>query len=122
MNGHVRGADVQDVPLWPACAGLSDGVMPPKFLNESRCALMIMHRQLEFESKDSDSHSVSTVSEIESALAKLSIEEKRAVRDWLDDIIEDQLKVTDEFRAKIARAKQEIAAGVHSRVRQSDPD
>jgi hypothetical protein len=26
MNGHSRGADVQDVPLWPACAGLSDEI------------------------------------------------------------------------------------------------
>lgn len=61
---------------------------------------------------------MSGVKEIESALSNLSLEEKQAVRDWLDDLIEDQLEISDEFKAKVERAKQEIAAGVHSRVRQ----
>ena len=65
---------------------------------------------------------MSTVKEIESALTGLSIEEKQAVRDWLDELIEDQLEVSDEFKAKIQRAKQEIAGGVHSRVRQPQAD
>ena len=39
MNGHSRGADVQDVPLWPTCAGLSNGVMPPKMKMESRAGI-----------------------------------------------------------------------------------
>lgn len=65
---------------------------------------------------------VSTVKEIESALAKLPLEEKEAVRDWLDELIEDQLEVSDEFKAKIQRAKQEISSGVYSRVRQPEPD
>jgi hypothetical protein len=30
MNGHSRGAGVQDAPLLPVYTGLSDGVMPPK--------------------------------------------------------------------------------------------
>jgi len=63
---------------------------------------------------------MSTVKEIESAITRLSVEEMQAIRDWLDDFIEDQLEVSDEFKAKIARAKQEIAAGVHSRVRQPE--
>jgi hypothetical protein len=42
----------------------------------------------------------------------------QAVRDWLDDFIEDQLEVSEEFKTKILRAKQEIADGVYSRVRQ----
>jgi len=60
---------------------------------------------------------MSTVKEIESALNGLSLEEKQAVRDWLDDHIEDQLQVSDEFKAKIQRGKQEIADGQHSRAR-----
>lgn len=40
------------------------------------------------------------------------------IRDWLDEVIEEQLMVSDAFKAKIERAKQEIAASVHSRVRQ----
>lgn len=61
---------------------------------------------------------MSTVKEIEAALTKLRLEEMEAVRDWLDELIEDQLEVSDEFKAKIRRAKREIAAGVYSRVRQ----
>ena len=60
---------------------------------------------------------MSSVKEIESALAKLTLDEKQAVRDWLDDLIEDQLEVNREFKAKVQRAKQEIADGVYSRVR-----
>ena len=60
---------------------------------------------------------MSSVREIESALAKLTLDEKQAIRDWLDDVIEDQLEVNDEFKAKVQRAKQEIADGVYSRVR-----
>src|SRR5258708_4344904 len=63
---------------------------------------------------------MSSVKEIESALAKLTLEEKQAVRDRLEDLIENQLKVSDEYKAKVQRAKQEIAEGVYSRVRQPE--
>ena len=56
---------------------------------------------------------MSTVQEIESAITTLTLEEKEAIRDWLDEAIEQQLEVSDEFKAKIQRARQEIAAGVH---------
>jgi hypothetical protein len=59
-----------------------------------------------------------SVQQIESALSLLSLEEKRAVRDFLDDLIEDQLELNPEFKNKIERAKREIAAGEYSRVRQ----
>jgi hypothetical protein len=51
---------------------------------------------------------VSTVKEIESALGQLPVEELQEVRDWLDDFIEDQLELSDEFKAKVLRARQEI--------------
>jgi len=63
---------------------------------------------------------MSTVKEIETAIARLTVEDMEAIRDWLDDLIEDQLEVTDEFKAKIQRAKKEIASGIHSRARQPD--
>ena len=63
-----------------------------------------------------------SVKQIESALTRLSLEEKQAVRDFLDDLIEDQLEVDSEFKEKIERAKKEIAEGVYSRVRQPQPD
>lgn len=61
---------------------------------------------------------MSTTKEIESAITRLPLEEKESIRDWLDEIIEDQLEVSDEFKAKIQRAKQEIQSGIHSRTRQ----
>ena len=64
---------------------------------------------------------MSTVKEIETALTKLPLEEAEEVRDWLDEFIEDQLEVSDEFKTKIQHAKEEIAAGVYSRVRQTEP-
>jgi hypothetical protein len=63
---------------------------------------------------------MSSVKEIESALTRLSLDDLQAVRDWLDDFIEDQLEVSDEFKTKIQRAKQEIAGGVYSRTRKPD--
>ena len=63
---------------------------------------------------------MSTVKEIETALTKLRLDEMEAVRDRRDELIEDQLEVSDEFKAKIQRAKREVAAGVYSRVRQPE--
>lgn len=60
---------------------------------------------------------MSTVKEIEQALARLPVQDLQAVREWLEDFIEDQLEVSDEFKAKIERAQTEIAQGIHSRVR-----
>ena len=56
---------------------------------------------------------MSTVQEIESAITKLPLEKQEAIRDWLDEAIEAQLELSEEFKAKIKRARQEIAAGVH---------
>jgi hypothetical protein len=63
---------------------------------------------------------MNTVSEIESALAKLSVADMEAVREWLDDVIEEQSELSDEFQAKVQRAKEEIAAGVYSRTRRPE--
>jgi hypothetical protein len=75
---------------------------------------------LETDSEIGDVCRMSTVKQIESALERLPLEELQAVRDWLDDFIEDQLEVSDEFKAKIQRAKAEIAEGVYSRVRKTE--
>ena len=63
---------------------------------------------------------MSSIQEIESALTRLSPEDLQAVRDWLDDFIESRMEVSDEFKAKIQRAQEEIAAGVYSRTRQPE--
>ena len=60
---------------------------------------------------------MSTVQILESELLKLSTAEMRQIRDWLDDLLEDQLKFTDEFEAEIQQSEREMAAGRHSRTR-----
>jgi len=54
---------------------------------------------------------MSTVLEIESAIRRLSRDEQRQVQDLLDEILEDGLEFTDEFKASIERGKREIAEG-----------
>jgi hypothetical protein len=63
---------------------------------------------------------MSTVKEIESAISGLSLTEMQAVRDWLEDLIEDQLEVSEEFKVKVQRANEQIAGGDYSRTRQPD--
>jgi hypothetical protein len=58
------------------------------------------------------------VQEIETALRRLTPAELRTVRDWLDDMIEDELEFTPEFAAKIARSEREMQEGRKSRTRQ----
>jgi hypothetical protein len=50
---------------------------------------------------------MSTVAEIESAIARLSVREAEELREWL----EDQQAMTPEFLASIERGKADIAAG-----------
>ena len=57
---------------------------------------------------------MSTVQNLESELLKLSPAEMRQIRDWLDDLLEDQLKFTDEFEAEIQQSESEMAKGRHS--------
>ncbi len=59
---------------------------------------------------------MSSVQEIEKAIRQLSPEEMKQVRDWLENVLEDQLEFTDEFKAEIAQARLEMAQGIHSRV------
>ena len=60
---------------------------------------------------------MSKVETIESELRKLSAMEMRQVRDWLDDLLEDQLPFTEEFEAEIRQSEREMAEGVHARTR-----
>ena len=60
---------------------------------------------------------MSTVQEIESAISRLSPDEIRQVREWLDQQLEDQLEMTPEFQAQIERSEREMTAGLRPRVR-----
>jgi hypothetical protein len=54
---------------------------------------------------------MSKLEQIEEQVKGLSVAEQQALRDWLDDILEDELEFTDDFKAKIERAKRDIAEG-----------
>ncbi len=61
---------------------------------------------------------MSKVQAIESELQKLTPEEIREVRDWLENFLEDQLHFTDDFEADIQQSERDMAAGLSSRTRQ----
>lgn len=52
-----------------------------------------------------------SIQEIERAIQELPRKEVETLRDWIENFLEDQLEMTDEFKAKIERAEQEMAAG-----------
>ena len=60
---------------------------------------------------------MSTVQEIESAISRLSPEEMRLVRDWLENQIEDRLEMTDAFKGRIESSERQQAEGQRPRTR-----
>ena len=60
---------------------------------------------------------MSTVQEIETAISRLSPEEMRLVRDWLENQIEDQLEMTDEFKGRIESSERQMSEGQRPRTR-----
>jgi len=52
---------------------------------------------------------MATLEQIEKDVAQLPTPEKRALLEWLEDFLEDELEFTDEFKAKSERAKRDIA-------------
>jgi hypothetical protein len=61
---------------------------------------------------------VSEVERVESELRKLSQAELRQIREWLDDIIEDELEFTPEFENAVQQAERGMADGKSARVRE----
>ena len=49
--------------------------------------------------------------EIKNDVRRLPKAEQEALRDWLENMLEDGLEFTDEFKAKIERGEQEIREG-----------
>lgn len=54
---------------------------------------------------------MSTVAEIEAAIARLPLNEAEELREWLEQWLEDQLEMTPEFLASIELGKADLAAG-----------
>lgn len=44
--------------------------------------------------------------QIENQVKQLTKAQQEALRDWLENLLEDQLKLTDDFKAKIERGEQ----------------
>lgn len=63
---------------------------------------------------------MSKVEQVESELRKLSQAELREIREWLDDVIEDELQFTPEFEHAIQQAARDMAGGKSARVREPD--
>lgn len=59
------------------------------------------------------------VQEIERAIRTLPRREVEQLREWIENFLEDQLELTDEFTASIERGKNDIAEG-NVRVRESE--
>jgi len=61
---------------------------------------------------------MSKVAQVEAELEKLSQVELRQVRDWLDDLIEDDLEFTPEFESAVQKSEHEMAKELRPRTRQ----
>ena len=59
-----------------------------------------------------------TLEQIEHQVKQLTKADQQALRDWLENVLEDELELTDEFKAKIERGEQDIREG---RVRVRKP-
>ena len=57
---------------------------------------------------------------MESELRKLSQEELRQIREWLDNVIEDELEFTSGFEHSIQQAERDKADGKIARVREPE--
>jgi hypothetical protein len=58
-----------------------------------------------------------TVQDIESDIRNLTAEEQRQIRDFLDDLVEDEMEFTEEFEAQIRRSEAEMEKGNRPRSR-----
>jgi hypothetical protein len=59
-----------------------------------------------------------TLEQVEQQVKQLTRAEQEALRDWLENVLEDELEMTDEFKAKIERGEQDLREG---RVRVHKP-
>ena len=52
-----------------------------------------------------------TLEQIEQQVKQLPRTEQEALRDWLENVLEDEMEMTDEFKAKIERGEQDLREG-----------
>ena len=54
---------------------------------------------------------MSALEQVERAVLKLQPQQQEELREWLENLLEDRLEMTDEFKAEIAAGKADIEAG-----------
>ncbi len=61
---------------------------------------------------------MSKVEQVEASIDRLGLSrtELKQIRDWLDDMLEDEMEFTPEFEAKIAASEKAMQSGAPSRV------
>ena len=73
---------------------------------------------LELTKSPTDHLRMSKVEQMEAELRKLSQAELRQIREWLDELIEDELEFTSEFERSIRQAEHDMTEGKSARVRE----
>lgn len=63
---------------------------------------------------------MSKVEQMEAELSKLSQAELCQIREWLDDLIEDELQFTPEFERAVEQVERDMAGGKSARVREPE--
>jgi hypothetical protein len=54
---------------------------------------------------------MSTVLEIEDAIQRLPRSDQEALREWLENLLEDQLVLRDEFKSEIEAGQRDLTEG-----------
>lgn len=54
---------------------------------------------------------MSKVEEIQSEIGKLTAREKQEILGWLENVLEDQLELREEFKSKIEQGERDLAEG-----------
>ncbi len=54
---------------------------------------------------------MSSVEQLEDAILKLDRRQQQELRDWLENLLEDSLEMTDAFKEEIAAGKADIKEG-----------
>jgi hypothetical protein len=59
-----------------------------------------------------------SLAEVEKVVLRMPPKDQEELRDWLENVLEDRLEITDEFKAEIEAGKADIQEG---RVRVRKP-
>lgn len=61
---------------------------------------------------------MNTIPEIKSAIERLNQDEMRKIHEWLENTLEDELELKEEFRVRVEASEQEMQQGKRPRLRE----